>query len=93
MALATPGSAASDDARALELLDPLAKTPGASLHALAFLMSAYIQEQRRLTAQVNGLQQNVQGLQQNVHGLQQKLDAIKSLERNLSGRGEAPRRR
>lgn len=93
MALATPGSGANDEARALELLDPLVKTPGASLHALAFLMASFIQDQRRLTAQVNGLQQSVQGLQQNVQGLQQKLDAIKSLERSLSGRGEATRRR
>lgn len=93
MALSVPGSGATDEARALELLDPLAKTPGASLHALAFLLSAHIQDQRRLAAQVNGLQQNVQGLQQNVQGLQQKLDAIKSLERSLSGRGEAARRR
>ena len=93
MALGVPGSGASDEARALELLDPLVKTPGASLHALAFLLSSYLQDQRRLTAQVNGLQQNVQGLQQNVQGLQQKLDAIKSLERSLSGRGEAARRK
>ena len=93
MALAVPGGGATDEARALELLDPLAKTPGASLHALAFLLSVHIQDQRRLAAQVNGLQQNVQGLQQNVQGLQQKLDAIKSLERSLSGRGEAARRK
>jgi chromosome segregation ATPase len=93
MALAVPGSATTDEARALELLDPLVKTPGASLHALAFLLSSYLQDHRRLTAQVSGLQQNVQGLQQNVQGLQQKLDAIKSLERSLSGRGEAARRR
>lgn len=93
MALAIPGGGTNDEVRALELLDPLVKTPGASLHALAFLMSSHIQDQRRLMAQVNGLQQNVQGLQQNVQGLQQKLDAIKSLERSLSGRGEAARRR
>lgn len=93
MTLGVPGSGANDEARALELLDPLVKTPGASLHALAFLLSSYLQDQRRLTAQVNGLQQNVQGLQQNVQGLQQKLDAIKSLERSLSGRGEAARRK
>ena len=93
MALGVPGSAAGDEARALELLDPLVKTPGASLHGLAFLLSSYLHDQRRLAAQVNGLQQNVQGLQQNVQGLQQKLDAIKSLERSLSGRGEAARRK
>ena len=90
-----------EEARALELLDPLVKTPGATLHGLAFLLSSYIQEQRRLALAAQGLQQNVQGLQQsnqalqqNVHALQQKLDALRTLERALSERGEpAPRRR
>ena len=89
MALGAPGGPASDEARALELLDPLARTPGASLHALAVLLSAHFQDQRRLATQVQSLQQNVQGLQQNVNALQQKLDAIKSLERSLSGREAA----
>jgi hypothetical protein len=87
MALAIPGAPGTDDARALDVLEPLVKTPGASLHPLAFMIASYIQEQRRLALQLAGLQQNVQGLQQNVQGLQQKLDAIKTLERSLSGRG------
>ena len=90
-----------EETRAIELLDPLVKTPGATLHGLAFLLNAYIQEQRRLAVLAQGLQQNVQGLQssnqtlqQNVHALQQKLDALRTLERALSERGEpAPRRR
>jgi prefoldin subunit 5 len=45
-------------------------------------MASYVQEQRRLAGQM-------QALQQNMHGMQQKLDALKSLERNLSERGEA----
>ena len=89
MALAVPGAPGSDDARALDLLEPLVRTPGAALHGLAFLLWSHIQEQRRLAAQVAGLQQNLQGLQQNVQGLQQKLDAIKTLERSLSGRGDS----
>ena len=93
MALSIPGTPGTDDARALELLDPIVKTPGATLYPLAVLLAAYIQEQRRLGAQVAGLQQNVQGLQQNVQGLQQKLDAITKLERNLTGRGEGAARR
>jgi len=95
MVLAIPGTPGTDEARALELLDPLVKTPGASLHPLAVLLGAYIQEHRRLGAQVVGLQQNVQGLQHNVQGLQQKLDAITKLERSLTGRGEpgTPRRK
>lgn len=95
MALGMPGTQASDESRALDLLEPLLRSPTASLHALAVLLSAYLQEQRRLDSQIAGLQQNVQGLQQNVHGLQQKLDALTNLERSLSGRGgsSAVRRR
>ncbi|HEV7802304.1 MAG TPA: hypothetical protein VGP15_14600 [Burkholderiales bacterium] len=100
MAMSVPGSAAIDETRALDLLEPLAKNPLAPLHGLAFLLSAHIQEQRRLVAQLQGLQQNnqglqqnVQSLQQNVQGLQQKLDALRTLERSLSERGETPPRK
>lgn len=94
MSLATPGAPGSDDGRALDVIEPLVKTPGAALHGLAFMLASHVQEQRRLALQLAGLQQNVHGLQQNVQGLQQKLDAIKTLERSLSGRGEAiPARR
>jgi DNA repair exonuclease SbcCD ATPase subunit len=98
MALTAPGAPSSE---AVELLEPLVKNPAAPLHSLAFLLSVQIQEQRRLIAQLQGLQQNnqglqqnVQALQQNVQGLQQKLDALRTLERSLSERGEpAPRKR
>jgi hypothetical protein len=101
MAMTVPGSAPGEETRALELLDPIVKNTAAPLHGLAFLLSAYIHEQRRIVAMAQGLQQNVQGLQQsnqtlqqNVHALQQKLDALRTLERSLSERGEpAPRRR
>jgi cell division protein FtsB len=100
MALSVPGTAVIDETRALDLLEPLAKNPLAPLHGLAFLLSAHIQEQRRLVAQLQGLQQNnqglqqnVQSLQQNVQGLQQKLDALRTLERSLSERGETPTRK
>lgn len=92
MALAAPPTPASEGA--LELLEPIARNPAAPLHALAYLMASYIQEQRRLASQVQGLQQNVQGLQQNVQALQQKLDALRTLERSLTERESgAPRRR
>jgi len=93
MTMVVPGIAGNDEVRALDLLDPLVKNPTAPLHGLAFLMAAYIQEQRRLAAQVHGLQQNAQGLQQNVQALQQKLDALRTLERSLSEREAAGRRR
>ena len=93
MTMTVPGIAGNDEVRALDLLDPLVKNPTAPLHGLAFLMAAYIQEQRRLASQVHGLQQNAQGLQQNVQALQQKLDALRTLERSLSEREAAGRRR
>lgn len=101
MSSSGPGAAPADELRALELLDPLVKNPASPLHGLAFVLSAAIQEQRRLASLVQGLQQNLQGLHQNnqalqqsVHGLQQKLDALRTLERSLTERGEsAPRRR
>jgi FtsZ-binding cell division protein ZapB len=101
MASSLPGSPPGEEARALELLEPLAKNPTSTLHGLAFMLSAFIQEQRRLAGLAQGLQQNTQmleknnqALQQNVHGLQQKLDALRTLERSLSERGESvPRRR
>jgi hypothetical protein len=93
MTMTVPGIAGNDEVRALDLLDPLVKNPTAPLHGLAFLMAAYVQEQRRLASQVHGLQQNAQGLQQNVQALQQKLDALRTLERSLSEREAAGRRR
>jgi hypothetical protein len=101
MTMTVPGGAPGEETRALELLEPLVKSGAAPLHGLAFLLAAYIHEQRRIVAMAQGLQQNVQGLQQsnqtlqqNVHALQQKLDALRTLERSLSERGEpAPRRR
>jgi hypothetical protein len=93
MTMTVPGTAGNDELRALDLLDPLVKNPTAPLQGLASLMAAYIQEQRRLASQVQSLQQNAQGLQQNVQALQQKLDALRTLERSLSEREAAGRRR
>lgn len=56
--LSVPGATFSDEARALELLDPLLKNPGASLHNLAFVIGAQIQEQRR----AQDLQQKLEAL-------------------------------
>jgi hypothetical protein len=89
MALAVPGAAASNETAALEVLEPLVKNPTVPLHGLAFMLAAYIQEQRRLSTQLQGLQQNVQGLQQNLNALQQKLDALRTLERSLTEREPA----
>lgn len=69
MLYAMPGTPVSDEPRALDLLDPVTKNPGAELHRLAVLLAANLQERKRLEA--------------NAQGLQQKLDALRSLERNM----------
>ena len=87
MVLALPNTAVTDDARALDLLDPIVKNPAHALHHVAVLLSTYVQEQRRLTL-------SAQAMQKEVQTLQQKLDALRSLERALSEReGVVPRRR
>ncbi len=67
--LSLPGTAFYDDARSLELYDTVAKHEGGRLQGLALLLGSHLQEQRRLTA--------------SAQGLQQKLDALKSLERSM----------
>jgi outer membrane murein-binding lipoprotein Lpp len=87
MLLALPGTGATDEIRALELLDPFLKTPAHALYPVAAVLSTYLLEQRRLA-------QHAQSLQKEVNTLQQKLDALRSLERALSEReGAVPRRR
>lgn len=69
MMLSLPGAPFGDEARALEVLDPIAKNPYGRLSGLAQLMISQLQERKRLDM--------------NAQGLQQKLDALRSLERNL----------
>lgn len=69
MALSLPNAAAQDETRALELLEPVLKNRASNLNALAYLMSAYVQEQRRLGA--------------NAQAMQRKLDQLRSMERSL----------
>ena len=69
MLLALPGTPVTDEPRALELLDPLARNAGGKFSGLAALLAANLQERKRLDA--------------NAQGLQQKLDALLLLERNM----------
>jgi hypothetical protein len=69
MVLSLPGTAFYDDARALDLCDAVAKHEGGRLQGLAALLGSQLQEQKRLAA--------------NAQGLQQKLDALRSLERSM----------
>jgi len=69
MVLSLPGAPFADEARALEMLDPVAKSPDGRLGGLAALLLSQLQERKRLDA--------------SAQGLQQKLDALRSLERSL----------
>ncbi len=80
LALAVPAASRADAARALEIMEPVTRNAGSSLHALAQLVTAMLQEQRRLEGQAQGLQQ--------------KLDALLELERQTTGReGGSSRKR
>jgi hypothetical protein len=67
--LSLPGTPVTDEQRALELLDPVARNQGAKLGPLAMLLASNLHERKRLDA--------------SAQGLQQKLDALMLLERNM----------
>jgi hypothetical protein len=69
MVLSLPGTSFYDETRALDLYDTVAKHEGGRLQGLALLLGWHLQEQKRLTA--------------SAQGLQQKLDALRSLERSM----------
>jgi hypothetical protein len=69
MVLSLSNTAFNDEARALELLDPVSKNTGGQLSGLAYLLISHLQDRKRLDA--------------NAQGLQQKLDALRLLERSL----------
>jgi len=69
MVVSLPGTPFQDPARALGLLEPVARNAQGELSPLAALLAAQIEERRRLEA--------------GAQALQQKLDALRSLERSL----------
>lgn len=70
--LTLPGNQNGEEVRALELLEPVTRSSDSELRGLALLMTAFLQEQRRIET--------------GAQGLQQKLDALLKLERNMTGR-------
>lgn len=76
--LTLPGASATEEPRALELLEPVARSSDSALRGLAILMTAFLQEQRRLET--------------SAQGLQQKLDALLTLERNMTRDGSGTRK-
>ena len=67
--LSLPNTPFHDEARALDLLDPVTRNASGALQGLAQLLSMHLQERKQLNV--------------SVQGLQQKLDALRSLERSI----------
>lgn len=79
MVLTLPGTPVNDDARALELIAPVAKNRKSRLQGLAVLMETNLRELRRVEA--------------GAQDMQQKLEQLKSLERTLIEREQGGRRK
>ena len=82
--LSLPNAPFKEEAKALELLEPMVKDTRSQytpLRGFAFLLAVLVSEQRKLGS--------------SVQGLQEKLEALKSLERSLNERerGDTQRRR
>ena len=77
--LTLPGAPANEELRVQELLEPVTRNSDSALRGLAVLMTAFLQEQRRLET--------------GAQGLQQKLDALLTLERNMTRDGSGTRKR
>lgn len=77
--LTLPGAPATEEPRVQELLEPVTRNGDSALRGLALLMMASLQEQRRLET--------------SAQGLQQKLDALLTLERNMTRDGSGTRKR
>ena len=77
--LTLPGAPATEEPRVQELLEPVTRNGDSALRGLALMMMASLQEQRRLET--------------SAQGLQQKLDALLTLERNMTRDGSGTRKR
>ncbi|RVU45282.1 hypothetical protein EOE66_14175 [Rubrivivax rivuli] len=74
---------AGDLARAAALLEPHAKTPG-PWRAVAQLLLARVQEQRRLEDQIDKQGQQLREQQRRIDQLASQLEALKAIERSLN---------
>lgn len=86
-----PGADGEQQARALELLEPVARDdtpPDRELQRFAALLHASIQEQRRLAEGAAGASQRAREESRRADELQQKLDALKSIEKSLIERDQ-----
>ena len=90
---ALPGLASRDDARALNLLEPLAKEASSpAIRNFALLLLSFVAENRRVDDNLQTVSGKLKDEQKQSAELQQKLEALKSIEKSLSDRdrGKAP---
>ncbi len=92
---ALPGAGPEDQIQSLNLLEPLVKSndqKNGDLRRLALLLHGLIQEHRRLAEGLSAASQKAKEEQKRAEDLQQKLDAIKSIEKNLIEREQQMRK-
>ena len=90
---ALPGLASRDDARALSLLEPLAKEASSpAIRNFALMLLSFVAENRRVDENLQTVSGKLKEEQKQSAELQQKLEALKSIEKSLSDRdrGKAP---
>ncbi|MBC7944861.1 MAG: hypothetical protein H7X91_06300 [Burkholderiales bacterium] len=95
MLLSDPDSTFHDEARAQSLIDPILKekSPRSRLRPIAYLISILLAEQRGAEEELRVLKEALQGEAERNRTLEQKLEALKTLEKNLIEResGNSPK--
>jgi hypothetical protein len=89
--LLAQGRGNTDVARALTLVEPLARPDArAPWQALARLLQARLQEQKRLEEQIERQGQQLRDQQRRIDQLGSQLEALKAIERSLAARPAVP---
>jgi cellulose biosynthesis protein BcsQ len=91
--LTQPNASFRDDTRAAALIDEvLANRPAenSAMKALAQLLGAMVNERRRQEDRYQKLNQKLGDEEKRADALQQKLEALKTIEKNLINREQAP---
>jgi hypothetical protein len=98
--LATVGTPLRDDARAGELLEPMADPNGSSTGRFAAFVAAQVTERQRVSREVDRLTKERSGMERDLkerdkreEALKQQLDALRAIERGILDREDRMRRR
>lgn len=95
--LATLGEPLRDDARAAELLEPIADATDPGIGRFAALLASQVSERRRLAREAERVarerDRNDKEREKREEGLRQQLEALRAIERGILDREERLRRR